>query len=380
MSHIGNAAERARTAPDPEADHKVDGPTDVDKPGWLYTAKAAVAEFSRDQCTDLAAALTYYSVLSIFPALLALISLLGVFGQGESTVNAILDLIRQLGQAEAATQLEGPIRSMVNARGAGLTLVIGVLAALWSASGYVGAFGRALNRVYNIDEGRPIWKLRPIQLLVTLVLVLLAAAVMLGFVLSGGVARTIGDTIGLGDTAVTVWNIAKWPVMLLIVIGMVALLYWATPNIRQPSFRWMSPGAAIAILVWVLASVGFGFYVGNFGSYNKTYGSLAGVIVALLWLWITNLALLFGAEIDAEMERVRELQSGIKAERELQLPPRDDRQSVKAVEKLEKRVEEGRQLREEATGETDPQAYDGERRGLEPLPSERRHREGDSRR
>jgi membrane protein len=237
---------------------------------------------------------------------------------------------------------------MTRTQAAGFAFVFGIVGAIWSASGYVGAFGRAMNRIYQIDEGRPVWKLRPLQLLLTLAGIILVALLLIGLVVSGPLARSIGNVIGLGDTAVTVWDIAKWPVMLAIVIVLVAVLYYATPNVKQPKFRWMSVGAAIAILVWLLASVAFGFYVANFGSYNKTYGSLAGVIVFLLWLWITNLALLFGAEVDAELERSRELQAGIKAEETLQLPPRDTRASDKKAEKLQEKVEEGRRLREEA--------------------------------
>ena len=348
MAREGAAAERAETAPHPDAGFKPDSPDDITKPGWKYTAKSAFREFQRDQCTDLAAALTYYSVLSIFPAILALVSLLGVVGQGEETTSALLDIVRQLGQGSVVDQLQGPIEQITQARGSGIALVVGLAGALWSASGYVGAFGRAMNRVYQVDEGRPIWKLRPVVLLITLGLIVMAALVLIGLVVSGPLAQAIGDVVGLGDASVTVWDIAKWPVILGIVVVMVAVLYHSTPNVRQPKMRWVSVGSAVAILIWVLASVAFGFYVSNFGSYNKTYGSLAGIIVFLLWLWITNLALLFGAEIDAELERTRELQAGIEAERTLQLPPRDTRNSEKAEEKLEQKVAEGRRLRLDA--------------------------------
>ena len=348
MAREGTAVTKDATAPDPDDPRKVDSPTDLAKPSLGFGMKNAVKQFSRDQCTDLAASLTYYAVLSLFPALLALVSLLGVLGQGETTVEALLGMVRDLGQDKAVEQLEGPIRSMVDAGGAGFALVAGVAGALWSASGYVGAFGRAMNRIYEIDEGRPVWKLRPQMLLLTLALVLMAGLILLGVALSGGVARTIGDTIGLGSTAVAVWNIAKWPVILLLVIGMVALLYYFTPNVQQPKFRWMSPGAAVAILVAILASVAFGFYVSNFGSYNKTYGSLAGVIVFLLWLWIINNVLLLGAEFDAELERSRQLQSGIAAEETIQLPPRDTSASEKAEEKHEAAIAEARKIRQQA--------------------------------
>jgi membrane protein len=270
-----------------------------------------------------------------------------------------------MGQGQVADQLQGPIQQITSARGSGLTLVLGIATALFSASGYVGAFGRAMNRVYQVDEGRPVWKLRPIQVLLTLVLVVMAALVLIGLVISGPLTKAIGDSVGLGDAAQTGWSIAKWPVMLLIVAMMVALLYYFTPNVRQPKFRWVSVGAGIAIATWVVASVGFGFYVSAFGSYNKTYGSLAGVIVFLLWLWITNLALLFGAEVDSELERARQLQAGITAERTLQLPPRDDTGSVKAATKLEKRVEDARQLRLEAqaAGDGSGEGSDGDGAG-----------------
>ncbi len=324
----------------------------------MFAFKQAWAEFRRDDCPDMAAALTYYAVLSLFPALLAMISLLGVFGQGESTTDALLELVERIGQGDAVDQLRGPITQMTETNAAGFALVFGVLGALWSASGYVGAFGRAMNKVYEVDEGRPFWKLRPLNLAITVVSVLLAAMVLLGLVLTGPFADELGETLGLGDTTVTVWNIVKWPIMLLVVVFLVALLYYASPNIKQPKFRWVSVGAGLAIVVWILASLGFGIYVANFGSYNKTYGSLAGVIILLLWLWLTNMALLFGAEVDAEIERSRQLQAGIEAEESLQLPPRDTRRSEKEALKLEAQIEQGRELRERATASVDSTVMD----------------------
>lgn len=375
-----DTAVREHSAPDPDAPGKPESPTDIGKAGWRFTAKAAVAEFQRDQCTDLAAALTYYSVLSVFPAMLALVSLLGVFGQGKETTDAMLDLLDQLGQGEIAAQLQEPIDAMVQSQAAGVALVIGVGGALWSASGYVGAFGRSMNRVYQVQEGRPVWKLRPVVLLVTLGLVVMAALVLLGLVVSGPIARTLGDAIGFGQQTAQIWDWAKWPVILAIVIVMVAVLYYATPNVKQPRFRWVSVGSAVAIGIWVLASLGFGFYVGNFGKYNALYGSLGGVIVFLLWLWLTNLALLFGAEIDAELERARELEAGIRAEHRIQLPLRDSSGADKAEEKRVARADEGRQLRlEAAAADLGEDAGPGSRHGgrhvasgyaLEPLPSE----------
>jgi membrane protein len=250
-----------------------------------------------------------------------------------------------MGASSAADTLEPTLTQLSRAQNSGLALIIGLAAALWSASGYVGAFARGMNRIYEIDEGRPIWKLRPTMLVVTLITVVLTALVALGLVLTGPAAKAVGSAVGLGATAVTVWNIAKWPVLLAVVVLIVALLYYATPNVKQPKFRWISIGAIVAILIWILASALFGFYVANFASYNRTYGSLAGVIVFLLWLWITNLALLFGAELDAELERGRQLQAGMPAEEVIQLPARDTRKSDKAAKKEHQDIERGRRLR-----------------------------------
>jgi membrane protein len=397
MASEGSAATRAQTAPDPDHHAKADSPQDLPTRTWRYSLKSAFAEFQRDQCTDLAAALTYYSVLSIFPALLALLSLLGVFGRGESTVDTLLGILGDLGQEQVAEQLRGPIEAMVGGRGAGLALFLGIATALFSASAYVGAFGRAMNRVYGIDEGRPIWKLRPLMFVVTMGLVVLAALVLVGLVVSGGVADSIGNAVGLQEQTVTLWSIAKYPVILVIVMAMVAVLYHVTPNVQQPRFRWLSPGAIIAILAWVMASIGFGFYVSTFGKYGEgsAYGSLGSIVVFLLWLWITNLALLLGAELDAELERGRELAAGLPAEHSIQLPPRDTRQSDKAREKLEARVREGRRMRRHAAARVTPghDGYEGPvgprgggsgdgaaaRVDLEPLPS-RRAREHAARR
>ena len=327
--------------------HEADSPTDLTKRSWLYVLRKTAREFSGDECTDLAAALTYYAVLAMFPAAIALVSLVGLVGQGPQTVQTLLDVLKQAGAGSVVSSVQKPLMDLANAqRAAGFAFVIGLASALWSASGYVGAFGRAMNRMYGIREGRPIWKLRPVQILVTLVALVLTAAVALSLVLTGPAAQAVGNAIGLGSTAVLVWNIAKWPVLVLVVVLVVALLYYATPNIQQPKFRWISVGALLAIVVWIAASALFGFYVANFSSYNKTYGALAGVVVFLLWLWITNLALLFGAELDSELERGRELQSGLPAERDIQLPPRDTRKIEKAEKKQREDIERGRELRE----------------------------------
>lgn len=329
----------------PDAEVKPDSPADLTRRSWWYVARKTGREFSDDQCTDLAAALTYYSVLALFPAAIAVLSLVGLVGQGPKTVDTLLGILRDLGASGAADTLEPTLTQLSNSQSSGLAFVVGLAAALWSASGYVNAFGRGMNRIYEIDEGRPIWKLRPAMLLITLITVVLTAVVALGLVLTGPAAQAVGNAIGAGSTVVTVWNIAKWPVLLAVVVLIVALLYYATPNVQQPRFRWISIGAVLAILTWIAASALFGFYVANFSSYNKTYGSLAGVIVFLLWLWITNLALLFGAELDAELERGRQLQAGLPAEDVIQLPPRDTRKSDKAAAKERDDIEQGRQLR-----------------------------------
>lgn len=324
---------------------KPDSPTDLKKPSWLYVARKTAREFSRDQCTDLAAALTYYSVLALFPAMIAILSLVSLVGQGPSTVNTLLQILRDVGASSAADTLAPTLTQLSRAQNSGVALIVGLVSALWSASGYVGAFGRGMNRIYEVDEGRPVWKLRPTMLLVTLVTVVLTALVAIGLIITGPAAQAVGDAIGLGHTVVTIWNIAKWPVMLVVVVLIVALLYYATPNVKQPKFRWISVGALVAIVTWIVASALFGLYIANFSSYNKTYGALAGVIVFLLWLWITNLSLLFGAELDAELERGRELQAGIAAEETIQLPARDTRTSDKAARKDQQDAERGRRLR-----------------------------------
>lgn len=331
--------------PEPDDPRKPDSPADLTTPSWRYVLKQTIGEFSRDQCTDLAAALTYYAVLSLFPALLVVVSLLGVIGQGQRTSDTLLDLIGDISPGAAAETLRQPIQQLVEAPSAGFALVVGLLAAVWSASGYVGAFGRAMNRIYEVDEGRPAVKLRLQQLMLTFASLIVVALVVLMLAVSGPVAEAVGGLLGAGDTAVSVWNIARWPVLLLLVILGVALLYHASPNVEQPRFRWLSVGAAIAIVVWVVASLGFGVYVANFGSYNKTFGALAGVIVFLLWLWITNLALLFGAELDAELERGRQLQAGIAAESDLQLPLRDTSAIEKTRASEHRTRMQGRKLR-----------------------------------
>jgi membrane protein len=328
----------------------VSSPLDLEKKSWWFVLRKTVREFQDDQCTDLAAALTYYGVLALFPAAIALTSVLGLLGSDTSTsaIDTLLEIVKNLGGASMVGTVEPTVRDLAANQAAGLALVLGLAGALWSASGYVGAFGRAMNTIYEIPEGRPVWKLRPAMLLLTLVLVLLAAAVLVALVLTGPVAETVGNAIGIGSTAVTVWQVAKWPVLFAVVVLIVALLYWATPNVKQPKFRWVSLGALTAIIAWIAVSAAFGWYVANLGTYDKTYGALGGVIAFLLWLWLTNLALLFGAELDAELERGRELQAGLPAEETIQLPPRDSRGIRKAEEREQAEARRGREIRTRA--------------------------------
>ena len=356
-----STAEREADAPDPDDPRKPDGPTDVAAPAWGYVLKRTISEFSKDRCTHLAAALTYYALLSLFPAVLALVSTLGLFGQGRETVDALLGTVEAAGGSDVADTLRDPLTQLVDAPGAGLAFVIGLAGALWSASGYVTAFSHAMNVVYEIEEGRPVWKLRPIMLAVTVLLLLIALIMVLMVVISGPIAQAIGDAIGLGEVAVTVWSIAKWPVLVALAVLLIAVLYHATPNVQQPKMRWISPGGIVGLVVLALASLAFFFYVSNFGSYDRTYGSIGGVIVLLLWLWIVNLALLLGAEFDAELERGRQLQGGIEAEDELQLPPRDTRQIEKQEQKRQRLVDEGYRLRRERVGDRDRRDHDRDR-------------------
>jgi membrane protein len=335
-----------RTAPDPEHPDKPDTPREVEKRSWKYVFVKTAREFRADECTDIAAALTYYAVLALFPALLAVFSIIGVLGQSDQAVTAIMGIAEQV-VPDAAETIRGPLEEFAESPAAGFALVTGLVLAIWSASAYVKAFSRGMNRIYEIAEGRPFWKLVPALLLVTVIGIALVCLAVVILVVSGPVADAIGSALGLSEVVVTVWSFARWVVLAFIVVLMVAILYYATPNAKQPKFRWMSLGALLAIIALAVASLLFGIYVANFSNYDRTYGSLAGVIIFLLWLWIANIALLFGAEFDAELERGRQLQAGIAAEEDIQLPPRDTRKSDKASEKERKDIEEGRRIREE---------------------------------
>jgi membrane protein len=309
-------------------------PAGVERRTGLWpTLKRTAQEFQEDNLSDWAATLTYYGLLALFPALIALVSIVGLVGNPQSTTNTLTDIVTKIGPDSAATTFAGPIRQVTESRStAGFALIAGTLVALWSASGYLGAFIRASNVIYETREGRPFWKLRPLQVLLTLVIVLLLAVMAIGVVLTGPIVSAVAGPIGVSDTAVSVWNIAKWVLIALLFVLMIGLLYYASPNVKQRGFRWITPGGLVALVVWLVASAAFGLYVSQFGSYNKTYGSMAGIVIILIWMWITNLAILFGHELNAERERNVQLEEGRPgAEKEIQLKPRDEPEPRRTV-------------------------------------------------
>jgi membrane protein len=297
------------------------------------TFRRLLSETSEDNLTDWAASLTYYFVLAMFPALIALVSIVGLVFDPQQVTDALTQVLNQVAPGTAADTFSGVIEQVAGSTStAGIGLVVGLAGALWSASGYVGAFTRAANVIWETPEGRKFYVLKPLQLLITLVGILFVVLIALSVVATGPLTDAIGDALGLGSTATTVWDIAKWPVMVVIVAIMIAVLYYSTPNVRLRGFRWVSPGAAFALVVWIVASALFAFYVANFGSYNKTYGALAGVVVFLVWLWITNLVLLIGLELDAERERTIELREGVpRADKEIQLDARAEPKEQKTT-------------------------------------------------
>jgi membrane protein len=286
--------------------------------------KRTAAEFGNDGLGDRAAALTYYGVLALFPALLVLVSALGV--AGPSATQKVLDNLRQLTPASARQIITDAVRQLQSSRATGSVMaMVGLVLAVWSASGYVAAFIRAANAVYDIPEGRPFWKVSPLRLALTVVLMVLALAAVLIVVFTGAIAQQVGTTLGVGHAALAAWSMIKWPVLVVLIVVMIALLYWAAPNAKERGLRWVSPGSVLALLIWLTASAGFSLYVANFASYNKTYGTLAGVIVFLVWLWLTNVALLLGLELDAELARERAIEGGFPEHKEPYVTPRDTR-------------------------------------------------------
>ncbi len=299
-------------------------PTKLRKRSWFGVLKRTITEFKADNITDWAAALTYYGVLAIFPAILALVSILGLVGP--SATQPLISNLGKIAPGPAHQIVTSAIKNLQHSRGAAGTLfIVGIAASVWSASGYIAAFMRASNAIYDIEEGRPMWVSLPVRLAVTVVLLALLAISAVAVVLTGGLAQQVGKVLGIGGSAVTIWDIAKWPVLLLVVSLMFSILYWAAPNVKHPGFRWLSPGGVFAVVVWVIVSGAFAFYVANFSSYNKTYGALAGVIIFLVWLWISNIAVLLGAEWNAELERARVIEAGHPADEEPFVKPRMDK-------------------------------------------------------
>ncbi|WP_031163701.1 YihY/virulence factor BrkB family protein [Streptosporangium roseum] len=308
----------------PESETAPGSPAELPKRSWWGVLKRTVKEFQEDNLTDWAAALTYYAVLSIFPALLAVISVLGLFGQ--SATQSLVDNLGALAPGPARQTIDTVLQALQSSqRAAGIAAIMGIAVALWSASSYVGAFMRAANVMYEMPEGRPVWKTLPLRLGITAVLVILMAIGSVAVVFTGGLAEQAGKVLGIGETGLAIWGVAKWPILVIIVALVLALLYWAAPNVQHPGFRWITPGSMIAVVLWIAASAAFGFYVANFGSYSKTYAALAGVIVFLIWLWITNIAVLLGVEFDAELARERAIEAGLPADEEPYAEPRDTR-------------------------------------------------------
>jgi membrane protein len=302
-----------RTAPD--------SPADLRARSWGGVLKRTIKEFSADNLTDWAAALTYYGVLAIFPALIALLSIVGLIGH--SATQPLIDNLSKVAPGPAKQIFTSAITNLQKSQGAaGILFVVGIATAIWSASGYVGAFMRASNAIYEVEEGRPFYVKRPVQLIVTVVMLVMLAASAFAVVVTGGLAKQVGNLVGVGGTAVTVWDIAKWPLLILVVAVMFSLLYWAAPNVKQPGFRWLTPGGVLAVVMWIAASALFALYVANFASYNKTYGTLGGVVAFLVWLWISNIAVLLGAELNAELERGRQIEAGVPPHDTLQVEPR----------------------------------------------------------
>ncbi|MDX2564477.1 YihY/virulence factor BrkB family protein [Streptomyces sp. TX20-6-3] len=311
--------------PSPQVEREApDAPTQLGRKSWRSVLRRTVTEFRKDELTDRAAALTYYGILALFPALLVLVSLLGLIGR--SATDAVLENVTALTPGAARDVITTAVRQLQGSAGLGSVMaIVGLLLALWAASGYVAAFIRSANAVYDVPEGRPVWKVLPVRVGVTALLLVLAVISALIVVFTGSLARQVGSALGIGDTALTVWSIAKWPVLVLLVIVMIAILYWATPNAKVRGFRWVTPGSFLALLIWMIVSAGFAVYVANFASYNKTYGTFAGIIIFLVWLWITNLAILLGLEFDAETSRQRAIAGGHPEQEEPYVEPRDTR-------------------------------------------------------
>lgn len=318
------------------------------RPAWRLIVRSTIHGFLTHGLADMAGSLTYFGLLASAPALVALVSVANLFGQGRRAVDALLSTLDDVTPGSAVSLLTAPLRALGQSPAIGWTLVVSVLLAIWAVSSYVAAFGRSLNRIYEVREGRPIVRLKPFQLAVAVVLIVLVIVTVAALVISTPVAEGIGDAFGLGSVPLTIWSIAKWPVLVITVVLIVMVLNYATPNVRQPKIRLLTAGSAISVIVLVGVSLLFAFYVEDFANFDSTYRSFAGFVVVLLWLWISNLTLLFGAEFDAQFERVRELRAGVEAERHIQLPARQTEASDRAARNREGDIELGRELREDS--------------------------------
>ncbi|MGW0435598.1 YihY/virulence factor BrkB family protein [Micromonospora sp. NPDC003197] len=293
---------------------------------WRGVLVRSVKSFSDDNCADWAAALTYYGVLALFPSAIVIVALVGLVSNGEQTIDTIVDLGRDVGAGSvvASEGFTSAIKEVVTQQSSAKVLLsFGLIGALWSASGFVGAFTRASNAIYGIKEGRPFYKLRPLQLGMTAVGLILMAVVATLLIVSGPVTDAVGDALSLGDAPRTAWTIAKWPLLVAIMMLLLSLLFWIAPNVRQPRFRWLTIGGLVALISWGVVSYGFGLYVANFASYDVTYGSLAAIIVFLVWLYLSCCALLLGVEINAELQRGRAIQAGVEDPEEPVLQPKE---------------------------------------------------------
>lgn len=327
---------------------------DFPKGSILYILRRTLFRFSANGGTDMAAALTYFTVLSIFPALLTIVSLLGIFGQGEDSAAAILAFLKDNAPTQMYSILEDPIKQLTSGHGAGLVLLTGILSALWSASGYTGSFGRALNRVYGVREGRPGWMLKPINVLVTAVLIILAVLMILMMLLGVTVLDLVGqyvpETVNM-ELIKLVWLNGRWVLILFMAIGLITLLYAATPNVRRFKAWKLSPGAALALAGMGLGAFGFTLYADNFSKYNATYGLIGGVIVMLLFIWIMNNMLLFGAHLDAEIMLMRQIIAGEDDDGHLKIQPRHTSASRAMKARQEQLMSAGRELQQQAAGQ-----------------------------